>query len=41
LSGYQFFGQVDVDGPQNTLTVTLRDIFGQSLFVQTLEASRG
>lgn len=41
LSGFQFFGQVDVDGPQRTLTVTLKDIFGQSLFTQTLGAARG
>ncbi|MFC3283746.1 alkaline phosphatase D family protein [Litchfieldella rifensis] len=35
-AGYQFFGQVDLDGESEELTVTLMDSEGQSLFRQVL-----
>ncbi|QFT83524.1 Alkaline phosphatase D precursor [Halomonas sp. THAF12] len=38
--GYQFFGQVDLDGESETLTVTLKDAAGQSLHRQVLEPQR-
>jgi alkaline phosphatase D len=38
LSGFQFFGEVNIDGKSRSLSVTLRDIFGEALFEQTLEA---
>jgi alkaline phosphatase D len=38
LSGFQFFGEVNIDGKNRSLTVTLRDILGQALFEKTLEA---
>lgn len=37
LSGFQFFGEVNIDGKDESLTVTLRDIAGQALFEKTLE----
>jgi alkaline phosphatase D len=38
LSGYQFFGEVNIDGAAETLTVSLRDIGGNVLFEKTLAA---
>ncbi|WP_345740384.1 alkaline phosphatase D family protein [Halomonas getboli] len=38
--GYQFFGQVDLDGESETLTVTLKDAAGRSLHRQVLEPQR-
>jgi alkaline phosphatase D len=38
--GFQFFGQVDIDGKSGEMTVTLKNVAGASLFVQTLEATR-
>ncbi len=35
-AGYQFFGQVQIDGKTDVMTVTLRDLDGKSLFVQTI-----
>jgi hypothetical protein len=35
----QFFGQVDIDGPQAELTVTLKDISGASVFTPEDAAS--
>jgi alkaline phosphatase D len=36
-AGLQFFGQVDLDGASETLTVTLKDLNGAALFTQVLE----
>lgn len=38
--GYQFFGQVDIDHRSQALTVTLKDLDGQSLFTKVLQAHR-
>jgi alkaline phosphatase D len=38
-AGLQFFGQVDIDEAE-VMTVTLRDLAGDALFVQTLEPQR-
>lgn len=38
--GYQFFGQVDLDGESETLTVTLKDAAGEALYQQVLEPQR-
>jgi alkaline phosphatase D len=35
-AGYQFFGQVDIDGESEAMTVTLKDVGGAALFTQTL-----
>ncbi|WP_110670075.1 alkaline phosphatase D family protein [Salinicola halophilus] len=35
-AGYQFFGQVDLDGESESLTVRLKDSDGQTLHTQTL-----
>lgn len=35
-AGYQFFGQVDLDGESETLTVTLKDSAGNALYAQEL-----
>jgi alkaline phosphatase D len=35
-AGYQFFGQVDVDGHTKALTVKLIDLFGTVLFTQEI-----
>jgi alkaline phosphatase D len=40
-AGFQFFGQVDIDGKTGHLTVTLKDLAGSSLYVQPLEPARG
>jgi alkaline phosphatase D len=39
-SGFQFFGQVDIDGKTGEMTVTLKDLAGASLFVKKLEPLR-
>jgi alkaline phosphatase D len=36
-NGMQFFGQVDIDAKSKTMTVTLKDIAGASLYSKTLE----
>ncbi|MFF5258802.1 alkaline phosphatase D family protein [Actinomadura viridis] len=38
--GYQFFGEVAIDGPSADLTVHLRDIDGNALFSKTLTPTR-
>ncbi|MFG6158900.1 alkaline phosphatase D family protein [Halomonas sp. 1390] len=38
--GYQFFGQVDLDGESETLTVTLMDAAGSALHTQVLTPER-
>ncbi len=38
--GYQFFGQVDLDGDSEVLTVTLMDSAGNALHTQALEPQR-
>jgi alkaline phosphatase D len=35
-AGLQFFGQVDIDGASEVMTVTLKDLAGASLFTQEL-----
>ncbi|MGZ8946273.1 MAG: alkaline phosphatase D family protein, partial [Methylococcaceae bacterium] len=39
LSGLQFFGQVDIDGESQVMTVTLKDINGDALFTQEIYPS--
>jgi alkaline phosphatase D len=36
LSEYQFFGELNLDGRERTLTVSLRDTLGRALFERTL-----
>jgi alkaline phosphatase D len=36
-AGLQFFGQVDIDGASEVMTVTLKDLAGTSLFTQEIE----
>jgi alkaline phosphatase D len=36
-AGLQFFGQVDIDGESEVMTVTLKDITGAALFSQEIE----
>ncbi|MCI3278526.1 alkaline phosphatase D family protein [Streptomyces cylindrosporus] len=38
--GYQFFGEVDIDGDSGELTVRLREYDGTVLFTQTLQPGR-
>jgi alkaline phosphatase D len=38
LAGYQFFGEVNIDGRNTALTVTLRDVANNALFERTLQA---
>jgi len=38
LEGYQFFGEVEIDGASRALTVSLRDLTGAALWSTTLEA---
>ena len=38
LSGYQFFGEVNIDAQSRNLTVDLRDINGLSVFTKTMPA---
>ena len=35
-AGFQFFGQVDIDGESGEMRVTLKDVAGASLFVKSL-----
>ncbi|WP_245565453.1 alkaline phosphatase D family protein [Nocardioides insulae] len=37
LEGHQYFGEVEVDGRTESLTVTLRDVVGAALYTRTLE----
>ena len=37
-SGYQFFGEVNIDAQSRNMTVDLRDINGLSVFSKTLHA---
>ncbi|MET0385950.1 MAG: alkaline phosphatase D family protein [Polyangiales bacterium] len=37
LAGHQFFGEVEISGQDDTLTVTLRDLTGAALFTQRLQ----
>jgi alkaline phosphatase D len=39
LSGLQFFGQVDIDGDSQVMTVVLKDIEGDTLFTQDIYPS--
>ena len=39
LSGLQFFGQVDIDSDSRIMTVTLKDIAGDTLFIQDIYPS--
>ena len=41
LAGLQFFGQVDIDGRSGSMTVSLKDINGVSVFSQNLQPERG
>jgi alkaline phosphatase D len=36
----QFFGQVDIDAKTKTMTVTLKDLSGSSLYSKTLAPQR-
>jgi alkaline phosphatase D len=36
-AGLQFFGQVDIDGATEVMTVRLKDLEGATLFIQELE----
>ena len=38
-TGYQFFGEVDIDAAAEVLTVSLKDIDGTVLFTQDLDAT--
>jgi len=38
LSGFQFFGEVNIEGHSGDLTVTLRDLDGKAVFEKTLQA---
>ena len=40
-AGLQFFGQVDIDGASQVMTVQLKDIQGTTLHTQVLEPERG
>jgi len=37
FAGFQFFGEVQIDGQTAELTVTLRDLDGVSVFQQKLQ----
>jgi len=39
-AGLQFFGQVDIDGASEVMTVRLKDLEGATLFTQELEPAR-
>jgi len=39
-AGFQFFGQVDIDAKTRSMTVTLKDLEGASLFTKTLAPQR-
>ncbi len=36
-AGLQFFGQVDIDGASEVMTVHLKDLTGATLFTQEIE----
>ncbi|HKP64310.1 MAG TPA: hypothetical protein VJV78_46555 [Polyangiales bacterium] len=36
LSEYQFFGELNLDARERTLTVSLRDVLGHTLFERAL-----
>jgi alkaline phosphatase D len=40
LEGFQFFGEVAIDGGAGTLTVRLRDLDGKALYTVTLDPKR-
>jgi alkaline phosphatase D len=40
FSGFQFFGEVNIDAQSRNLTVDLRDINGQSVFSKSLQSRR-
>lgn len=40
FSGYQFFGQVDIDGRTRELTVQLKDLDGAAVFTQSIDPQR-
>ena len=40
-AGYQFFGQIDIDPRCRDLVMQLKDLAGNSLFTQRLEAAAG
>jgi alkaline phosphatase D len=40
-AGMQFFGQVDIDGESEAMTVSLKDLNGATLFAQALEPAAG
>jgi len=40
-NGLQFFGQVDIDARTRTMTVTLKDLAGASVYSETLAPQRG
>jgi alkaline phosphatase D len=35
-AGLQFFGQVDIDGASEVMTVRLKDLAGETLFTQEI-----
>jgi alkaline phosphatase D len=41
FAGYQFFGEVNIDGQTSELTVTLRDLDGVSVFDKKLAPAKG
>jgi len=41
FAGYQFFGQVDIDGRSAAMTIRLKDIDGSTVFSQELRPGRG
>jgi alkaline phosphatase D len=41
LAGLQFFGQVDIDGRSGSMTVSLKDIDGVSVFSQKVQPEPG
>jgi alkaline phosphatase D len=41
FAGYQFFGEVNIDGQTSELTVTLRDLDGVSVFEKKLAPAKG
>jgi alkaline phosphatase D len=40
-TGMQFFGQVDIEAKTHAMTVTLKDLYGDSLYRKTLVPVRG
>jgi alkaline phosphatase D len=39
-AGMQFFGQIDIDGASEVMTVRLKDLVGATLFTQELAPER-